>query len=109
MNAFQAVENLLPALTQSEKARLLQQIVNEIGGVFPGIESDPAVNGGDPSIVRTRIPIWLLAQAHEAGATDAQLLDNYPTLRAEDLFNAWSYYRAHKSEIEAQIRANEDA
>jgi hypothetical protein len=33
----------------------------------------------------------------------------YPSLRAEDLTNAWSYYNAHKSEIEQQIAEHEAA
>ncbi len=31
----------------------------------------------------------------------------YPALRAEDLANAWAYYRAHRDEIEQQILENE--
>jgi len=34
------------------------------------------------------------------------VLLRYPTLRAEDLANAWAYYRSHKQEIELQIREN---
>jgi uncharacterized protein (DUF433 family) len=37
------------------------------------------------------------------------LLRGYPTLRAEDLANAWAYVRAHREEIEQQIRENEEA
>jgi uncharacterized protein (DUF433 family) len=37
------------------------------------------------------------------------LLQAYPTLKAEDLANAWSYYRSHESEIEQQIAENETA
>jgi uncharacterized protein (DUF433 family) len=33
----------------------------------------------------------------------------YPSLRAEDLVNAWAYARAHAVEIEAQTRENEAA
>lgn len=106
---LEAVEAMLPSLTRSEKAQLLQQIARDLGDIYPGVESIPGVNGGDPTIVRTRIPIWLLVQARNAGATDADLLYNYPTLRAEDLANAWAYYRAHKIDIEAQIRENEEA
>jgi hypothetical protein len=35
------------------------------------------------------------------------LLAAYPSLRAEDLVNAWNYARAHAAEIDAQIRENE--
>jgi uncharacterized protein (DUF433 family) len=37
------------------------------------------------------------------------LLRAYPTLRAEDLTNAWAYVRSHRAEIEQQIRENEAA
>jgi uncharacterized protein (DUF433 family) len=76
---------------------------------FPGIESTPGVNGGEPCIVRTRIPVWLLVRARESGTSEGDLLRAYPTLRAEDLANAWAYTRAHRSEIQAQIHANETA
>ncbi len=35
------------------------------------------------------------------------LLKAYPSLRAEDLANACAYVRAHRAEIDAQIRDNE--
>ena len=37
-----------------------------------------------------------------------KVLKSYPSLRAEDLVSAWAYYRAHRDEIEQQIRENED-
>ena len=76
---------------------------------FPSIESTQAVCGGEPCIGRTRIPVWALVRARQLGATDAELLRWYPTLRAEDLANAWAYYSAHAAEIEQQIRENEGA
>ena len=65
--------------------------------------------GGEPCIVRTRIPVWVLAQARRLGSSEADLLRSFPTLRAEDLVNAWGYYRAHQEEIDRQIQENEDA
>ena len=59
-----------------------------------GIDSNPQVCGGEPCIVRTRIPIWLLVKLHHLGMREAELLQNYPTLRAEDLANAWPYAQA---------------
>lgn len=96
-------------MTRAEKAQVLQWVVRDFGDAFPGIESLPNICGGEPHIVRTRIPVWLLAQARQLGASEADLLHAYPTLRAQDLTNAWSFYRAHKNEIEQQIRENEDA
>lgn len=74
----------------------------------PGIESTPGVCGGEPCIVHTRIPVWLLVQARRLGVSEADLLRSYPTLRAEDLPHAWAYYRAHRAEIERQIVENEE-
>ena len=34
-------------------------------------------------------------------------LDAYPTLRAQDLANAWAYVHAHREQIERQIADNE--
>jgi uncharacterized protein (DUF433 family) len=74
-----------------------------------GIENTPGVCGGDPCMVRTRIPVWALEQARRVGFSEADLLRSYPTLRAEDLAHAWAYVEAHRDEIERQIRANEEA
>jgi uncharacterized protein (DUF433 family) len=59
--------------------------------------------------VRTRIPVWVLVQARQLGTSEADLLHAYPTLRAEDLTNAWAYYRAHKADIDRDIQENETA
>lgn len=76
-------------------------------GIFPGIEADPGVCGGNPCVARTRIPVWLLVQARKLGTTEAELLEAYPGLTNEDLLNAWAYYQAHRDEIERQIQENE--
>jgi uncharacterized protein (DUF433 family) len=51
--------------------------------------------------------VWLLIHAHKLGTSEADLLGIYPSLRAEDLTNAWNYYRLHRSEIDQQIAENE--
>ena len=107
--ALQQAESLLAGLTRAEKAQLLQSVIHDLGDAFPGIESRPGVCGGEPCIVRTRIPVWLLEQARRLGTSEADLLRSYPTLRAEDLVQAWAYVRGHRLEIEQQIRDNEDA
>jgi uncharacterized protein (DUF433 family) len=96
-------------MTQSEKAQLLQWLTRDLGEAFPGIDTDPAVAGGEPCLVRTRIPVWVLVQARRLGVSEADLLRCYPVLRAEDLANAWAYFRAHREEIEQQIAENEAA
>lgn len=109
MPVLQQIEHLLTSLTRAEKAQLLQWVARDIGEAFPGIESSPDVCGGEPCVVRTRIPVWLLVQAKRLGTSEAELLRSYPTLRAEDLANAWAYARAHQEEIDGQIIANEAA
>ena len=109
MSALQEAENLLTSLTPAEKAQLLQRVAQDLGDAFPGIESIPGVSGGEPCIVRTRIPVWLLEQARRLGTSEADLLRAYPTLRAQDLANAWAYVRSHREEIDRQIRENEEA
>src|SRR3972149_10548972 len=102
MSKAQEVKEILSTLTRAEKAELLQWVVQDLGDAFPGIESTPDVCGGEPRIVRTRIPVWLLEQARRLGTSDAELLRSYPTLRAEDLANAWDYVSSHREEIERQ-------
>src|SRR5713101_7222556 len=109
MNTLQEAEKLLSVMTRAEKAQLLQWVVRDLGDAFPGIEATAAVCGGEPCIVRTRIPVWVLQQARQLGTSEDELLRSYPTLRAEDLANAWAYVRSHRLEIEAQIRDNENA
>ena len=109
MNTIQEAEKLLSTLTRAEKAQLLQWVVRDLGDAFPGIESNPGICGGEPCIVRTRIPVWILEQARRLGTSEADLLRAYPTLRAEDLANVWAYVRSHRDEIEQQIQENEAA
>ena len=102
-------EKLLSTLSRDEKQQILKWVVRELGDDFPGIDSRPDVCGGEPCIVRTRIPVWLLEQARRLGSSDSDLLGAYPLLRPDDLANAWAYVRSHPSEIDAQIRDNEGA
>ena len=109
MSALGQVERLLTTMTRAEKAQILQWVARDVGDALPGIESSPAVCGGETCIVRTRIPVWMLEQARRLGTSEAELLGAYPTLRAEDLTNAWAYVRSHPQEIDQDIRENEDA
>jgi uncharacterized protein (DUF433 family) len=104
--ALQQANQLLVMMTKAEKAQLLQWVVRDLGDTIPGIESTPGVCGGEPCIVRTRIPVWVLEQAKRLGTSEADLLKCYPNLRAEDLTNAWAYVRSHRAEIEKQIIDN---
>lgn len=105
----QALESQLAGLSRAEKAELIQKLVQEIVNAWPGIEKTPGVVGGDACIVRTRIPVWALENYRRLGWSEATILDNFPTLRAADLVNAWAYADAHRDEIDRAIREHEDA
>ena len=109
MNELRQIEELLGTISKAEKAQVLQWVARDVGDSAPGIDSRPGVCGGEPCIVRTRIPVWILEQARRLGTSEADLLGAFPTLNAEDLTNAWAYVRSNKTEIERTIRENEDA
>ena len=79
-----------------------------IENAFPGIEAKPGVCGGEPCIIGTRIPVWLLVAARRQGLGDTDLLLAYPSFDAEQLSQAWAYARAHPADIDAAIVANEN-
>lgn len=106
---LQSIENLLSLLSRAEKAQVLQWVTTDLSGAAPGIESTEGVCGGDPCITGTRIPVWLLEQARHLGVSESELLQDYPSLRAENLAQAWAYVRSHREEIERQIQENEEA
>ena len=108
-NALEEAEALLARLSRAEKAQVLQWTARDLGDAYPGIESRPGVCGGEPCIVRTRIPVWVLERARRFGTSEAELLRSYPTLRAEDLANAWAFVRSHRDDVTRQIEANEAA
>ena len=109
MTILENAEKLLASTNRAEKAQVLQWVVRDLGEAFPGIDSNPGVSGGEPCIARTRVPIWTLVPARQLGLSDGEILSTYPTLRAEDLANAWAYCRVHSAEIEAQTTENETA
>ncbi|NLS94910.1 MAG: DUF433 domain-containing protein, partial [Planctomycetaceae bacterium] len=70
MPKIDEIERELESLSRAEKARLLQRIVQDLGDSFPGIESTPGVCGGEPCIVRTRVPVWILEQMRRQGVNE---------------------------------------
>jgi uncharacterized protein (DUF433 family) len=53
--------------------------------------------------------VWTLENYRRLGLSEAQILGAFPSLRATDLVNAWSFVASHLDEIEKQIRDNEEA
>ena len=106
MTAIQAARSAFVRLTPEEKIQLFRWIARDLqpGFAQTGIEKTPGVNGGAACVVRTRIPVWSLVEYRRLGLSDADILYNYPTLRAEDLVAAWNYYEANSAEIEQNLR-----
>ena len=105
--ALLEAEKLLSNMNRAEKAQLLQWVASDLSESFPGITSTPGVCGGEPCIVRTRIPVWVLANYRRLGAPDAEILRSYPSLTRADLEAAWEYAAANPAEIDEAIRENE--
>jgi uncharacterized protein (DUF433 family) len=103
------IETLLGQISPNEKGQVLQWVISDLGGIFTGIDKTSGVCGGEARIARTRIPVWLLVHQQQLGIPEHEILYDYPSLRAEDLYNAWNYYRAHKKEINNLIKKNEEA
>lgn len=108
MTSLQQIEQLLPGMSHGEKAQIARWVEDDLQNRIIGVEKHPDICGGSACIVRTRIPVWLLVEAKNAGANEAHLLSSFPSLRAEDLINAWAYYRNNKAEIDTEIFENEN-
>lgn len=72
------------------------------------IQKTPGVSGGHACIRNTRIPVWTLVSLRQQGATEQELLKNYPGLTLDDLTVVWGYYYNHKSAIDLAIVEMED-
>lgn len=97
------LERQIHQLTPAEKAQVMQSLFSELTHVWPGVEKTPGVMEGDAGIVRTRIPVWVIEGYRRLGWTEAEILDNFPTLRTADLVQAWAYVAAHPEEIEQAL------
>jgi uncharacterized protein (DUF433 family) len=63
--------------------------------------------GGDACIRGHRIPVWVLVGYRRLGASNADLLRDYPSLSLVDLEAAWDYAAANADEIDRAILENE--
>ncbi len=109
MTALEKVTALLPGMSDSDIAQVVQRAAQKIASDFPGIEKTPGVCGGSACIIRTRIPVWSLVEYQQMGVGKERLLKNFPSLRAQDLANAWAYYEANKAEIDREIAENNES
>jgi uncharacterized protein (DUF433 family) len=97
----------LLALSDDEKAQVIQLLSQNKPSLGRGIEKMPNVCGGSACITGTRITVWGLVEARQIGYSEADLLTSYPSLSATDLANAWAYAAAFATEIEIEIQEND--
>lgn len=71
------------------------------------ISKTPGVCGANARIRDTRIPVWTLVSFRQQGASNEELLRNYPGLTQQDLEAAWLYYEMHSEEIDQIIALND--
>jgi uncharacterized protein (DUF433 family) len=105
--SFQQIEAFIAQMSLDKKAKLFYQLAKDITPLL-GVEKTAGVCGGSACIIRTRIPVWTLVSFKKLGIQDVSLLTAYPTLRQQDLNNAWAYYEANKQEIEFDIKENNE-
>jgi uncharacterized protein (DUF433 family) len=86
---------------------LIDQTLTYIQALQNPIRSTPGVCGGQARIRDTRIPVWTLVAYRQQGASDHELLANYPGLTPADLSAAWDYYQQNREAIDRAIDENE--
>ena len=105
---IQELQTQLLSLTPTEKSNLIHFLSSSMETPWQGIHKTDGVMGGEACIRDTRIPVWLLVSYSRLGLSEAKLLENYPTLTAIDLVNAWGYNSANSAEINRAIAKQEE-
>ena len=75
----------------------------------PRIVCDPEVVGGAPTVKGTRVPVRAVACLWRATGDRALIRRNYPRLSDDDVEAAIRFYEEHRTEIDAELLAEERA
>lgn len=59
------------------------------------VVSDPQIRGGEPVIRNTRIPVYLIAELMQQGASLKEILEDFPSLNASKVRSALAYAQTH--------------
>jgi uncharacterized protein (DUF433 family) len=79
---------------QKARAELRRQL-SKLTAAKHMVVTDPEIRGGEPVIKGTRIGVYEVATMLERGATAAEILEGYPTLRPRHLELAVVYAKAY--------------
>jgi uncharacterized protein (DUF433 family) len=71
--------------------------------IHPYVERRSGVQGGRPVIKGSRFPFSSIVQNHRRGPSPDEIIDTFPWLRPEEVYDALSYYYDHRAEIDAEI------
>jgi uncharacterized protein (DUF433 family) len=71
---------------------------------FPRIVRTPRVQGGEPVVRGTRVPVRAIVIAWQEYRDVAVLLEAYPRLTQADVAEALDFYEANSAELEGIIR-----
>lgn len=88
---------------------LLAETLQFVQALQQPIRKTPGICGGAARIRDTRLPVWTLIAYQQQGATDSELLHNYPGLTDSDLQAASNYYKLNRAEIDQLVTENESA
>jgi uncharacterized protein (DUF433 family) len=78
----------------------MQQALHSQSDFLDRIVSDPDTLHGKPRIKGTRIPVYLIVQLIAVGETTKTILEDYPSLKEQDI-RAALQYAAKLTEFEA--------
>ncbi len=101
------LQEQLLSLPNNQKNEIIQMLVHSIDDEL-GIRKTPGVMGGEACIRESRVPVWLMVSYRQMGSSEAELLENYPMLSAQDLVNTWHYAEQHAAEIDGAIARQEE-
>ena len=74
-------------------------------GACDRISRDPAIMAGKPCIRGTRVTVGVLVGLVASGRSNAEILDAFPYLTAEDIAQALSYAAWRAEEVEIPLPA----
>ena len=73
------------------------------------IVSTPGTCGGKPRIDGHRITVKHIVLEHQrSGMSLDEIVSAYPSLTLSDVYSALAYYQDHRSDIDADIKADDD-
>jgi uncharacterized protein (DUF433 family) len=71
--------------------------------VYPRIDRDPLILGGEPKVRGTRLAVRTIVVAYWGWNDVDRVLAAYPELTRHDVEDALSYYREHQAEVESYV------